>query len=318
MRFKDQIKKTQRDIARYGMFFSYGLVNRLPYSMLKGLTRIFIAIGFCFTKRLQRTARESLTIAFGAEKSKAEIEKIIKDCFRNLGQGMIEMLYILDHPEIVKPHVSIDGKEHLDQALKEGRGVIAVTAHMGNFPLMLTRLAQEGYAPHVLMRPTRDKKIDDFLLERRTRMGVRTIYTVPRKLCVQNSIQALRNNEIIFMLMDQHFGNESGVLVDFFGQKAATATGPVVFATRTKSPILPIFIIRDHDDYHKIFIEPPLAFAEKKDCDETLFLNISKITKIIEGYVRRYPHEWGWMHRRWKGQSPTAPIDEAAEQSLAG
>ncbi len=315
MLFKQQIKILQRTVARYGMFFSYWFLNLLPYPVVKGLSHVFIMLGYCFTKHLQRVAKESLLIALGSEKSGAEIDKIVKDCFHNLGQGMIEMLYFMEHPELIMKNVSIEGKENLDKALAEGRGVVAVTAHLGNFPLMLIRFGMEGYVPHVMMRYTRDKKIDAFLFKHRTRMGVKTIYTVPRKECVQNALKALRRNEIVFILMDQHFGGDGGVMVDFFGQKAATATGAVVFASRTKSPMVPIFIIREKGDQYKILIEPPLHLEEKEDFNETLYVNVARITKIIEGYVRRYPHEWGWMHRRWKGQSP-AVSPEAAPQPL--
>jgi Lauroyl/myristoyl acyltransferase len=88
----------------------------------------------------------------------------------------------------------------------------------------------------------------------------------------------------------------------FFGTKAATATGPVVFAMRTKAPILPMFIVRQKDDTHKIIIEPPLYIEEKEDYKETLIYNVARITKIIENYIRKYPQEWGWIHRRWKSR----------------
>ena len=80
--------------------------------------------------------------------------------------------------------------------------------------------------------------------------------------------------------------------------------------------MVPIFIVRQKGDQYKIFIEPPIYLEEKNDFNEMLYVNVAKITKIIEGYVRRYPHEWGWMHRRWKGQTPSSSAPDIAEQSL--
>ena len=123
-----------------------------------------------------------------------------------------------------------------------------------------------------------------------------------RKACVDASIRVLRNNEVLFIPLDQNFGSGGGVFVEFFGHKAATATGPVIFAKRTAAPILPIFIKRDHDDVHKIMIEPPLELEGCPDDDEMLVVNTQKITNVIERYIRQYPQEWGWIHRRWKAR----------------
>ena len=145
-------------------------------------------------------------------------------------------------------------------------------------------------------------KAEEYLLEQRTKMELKTVYAVPRRECVSNSLKVLRENELLFIPLDQNFGSDAGVFVDFFGQKAATATGPVVFALRTKAPILPMFIIRETEDRHKIIIEPPLVLEEHAHEEEMISMNTAKLTRIIERYIRRYPHEWGWMHRRWKSR----------------
>jgi KDO2-lipid IV(A) lauroyltransferase len=160
--------------------------------------------------------------------------------------------------------------------------------------------------------------MEKYFFEQRTRLGLHTIYNLPRKQCVDTSLKALRNNELMFIPLDQNFGSGAGVFVDFFGQKAATATGPVVFAMRTKAPIIPMFIIRQRGDSYKVIIEPPLSLEERADDKEMIYVNTGKITKVIEDYIRRYPQEWGWMHRRWK----TRPRGEeqlkipAVQQSL--
>jgi KDO2-lipid IV(A) lauroyltransferase len=151
-------------------------------------------------------------------------------------------------------------------------------------------------------------------LAQRTQLGLNTIYAVPRKQCVDYTIRALRNNEIVFIPLDQNFGSAAGVFVEFFGQQAATATGPIVFAQRTGAVLLPMFVIRQKDDQHRIIIEPPMILEESPDNDQMIYKNVVKITKLIEQYVRKYPHEWGWMHRRWKSKpSNTQQTEESAE-----
>src|SRR3989338_5439064 len=221
MTFNDRIKIFKRAMAREGLFFSSWWITRLPYGLVKGIISVLISIGFCLTIRLKQISRESLAIAFGETKSKQEIEIIVRKCFENLGKGMVELMYFMAHPVMIREKVTIDGKEHLDRALKEGKGVMAVSAHFGNFPLMLLRLAQEGYKMNAIIRPTRDAEIEKYFLAQRTKLGLNTIYSQPRKLCVDNTIRALRNNELVFIPLDQNFGSGAGVFVEFFGQQAA-------------------------------------------------------------------------------------------------
>ncbi len=310
MNFKDRTKKWKRDFARNALYVSSAFFNVLPYSLVKVFMRIFMFIGFPLVVRQRKMAMESLRIAFGTEKSDEEIDRIARTCFENIGQGMVELIYFMAHPKMINEKVSFEGREHLDAALAAGNGVIAVSAHFGNFPLMLLRLAQAGYKTNAIIRPARDLEIEKYFFSLRSRLGLNTIYALPRKECVDNSLRVLRNNEILFIPLDQNFGSGGGVFVEFFGQKAATATGPVVFAKRTKAPILPMFVIRESGDQYKVIIEPPLALEVRADDEEETLVNVSKITRLIEKYIRRYPHEWGWMHRRWKTKE--AQADAAA------
>ena len=298
----DQLRAFKRAMARYGLYFSSWLLNKFPYPVVRSLTHAFIAVGFRCTIRQRKIAQESLSIAFGQQKSRQEIEAIIRECFENLGRGMIELIYFMEHPKMISGRVFFEGKEFLDEALNAGRGVIALSAHFGNFPLMLLRLAQEGYPTNAIIRPARDQEIEKRFLKQRSQLGLNTIYSHPRRECVETSLKVLRNNELLFIPLDQNFGSGGGVFVDFFGQKAATATGPVVFALRTKAPIVPMFVVRQKDDTHKIMIEPPLKLEELADDKEMIQRNTEKITQVIERYIRKYPQEWGWMHRRWKSR----------------
>jgi len=299
------VKRFQRALARRGLYFFSWLLKYLPYSVVRGLAAVSISIGYQFTLRHRRIAHESLMIAFGKEKTPAEIEAITKKCFRNFGLAMIEMSYYLANPENVTHMVYMEGKEHLDQALKKGKGVIVVTAHFGNFPLMMFFCALRGYKISSIIRPARDEKIEEYLLQKRTDSGLNTIYAIPRQQCVAQSLEVLRRNEVLFVPLDQNAGSAGSVFVDFFGEKAATATGPVVLSKRTGAPVILMFIVRQENGMHKIIVEPELILSEEEDNEQMLQNNVCKITKIIEKYVRLYPYEWGWMHRRWKSK-PTA------------
>lgn len=317
MKREDRIKVFKRTAARKGLFFATWILKHISFPALRVVTNIFFFIGFPFLVKQKNIAWESLQIGLGKEKALNELKKIHYACFSNLARGMMELMYAMEHPEWIKKLAYFEGKEHLDAALKQGNGVILVSAHFGIFPLMLLRCVQEGYATSAIIRQTRDETVEKYFLDLRTRLGLKTIYAVPRKECVDISLKALRNNELVFIPLDQNFGSGRGVFVDFFGQKAATATGPVVLSMRTKAPIVPIFTVRDKDNRHKIIVEPPMALDYKADDRQTVEFNIARITQVIEQYIRRYPQEWGWMHRRWKTQPTADPAAEIMSEQIA-
>ena len=303
----------QRALARYGLYTFAWVFKRTPYGFVRFMTGILIFIGYHCAIRQRAIALESLDIAFGQEKSDAEKRSIAKKCFEHFGRGMTELLYFMAHPGEVASKVSIEGKEFLDQACAKNKGVVAVTAHYGNFPLMMFTFAQMGYRASSIIRPARDEELSIYLEKKRTQIGLKTIYALPRRECVANSLKELRANGLLFIPIDQNFGSGGGVYVDFFGQKAATATGPAVFAMRTGAVILPMFIVRQGDDTHKIIIEPPVPLQERGDEKETVAATMASITSLIERYIRAFPHEWAWMHRRWKSR----PSEHAQEAKKA-
>jgi KDO2-lipid IV(A) lauroyltransferase len=259
------------------------------------------SLGYKFAKKQRIIAQESLKLAFGSQKDRQEIDKIVRDCFLGIAKSGLELVYFMNKPNLLAGYVEITGKDKLDKALSKGNGVILVSAHFGNFPLLLGRLSVEGYKTAGIMRPMRNLRVEKLFMEKRISYGVKTIHSYPRNVCVSSSLRSLRDNEILFIPLDQNFGT-SGVFVNFFGRKAATATGPVILASRTGSPILPCFIIRQEDNSHKIIFEDPIVIEENKVDKEAIIKYVQRITDIIESYIRKYPAEWGWIHRRWKSR----------------
>lgn len=294
-------KSSIRFIAWGGLGLCSLIIKFMPACFLYGFANIIAVLGYIFAVKQRKIALESLTIAFGSDRSKPEIARMAKDCFVFMAKSAVELMFMLDKLVVLKQRVEMIDKEKLDNALSKGKGVILVSAHFGNFPLLLARLSLEGYKIAGIMRPMRDARVEKIFLAKRRMFNVKTIYSHPRNVCVETTIKTLRNNEIVFIPIDQNFGT-SGVFVDFFGRKAATATGPVIFAQRTKAVILPCFIVRQPDDTHKIVFEPALNLKEAPTAQESINVNIQALTSIIEAYIRKYPVEWGWIHRRWKTQ----------------
>lgn len=303
--------KFQRDIGRNLLYATRWVVRRLPYPVYKVLANFFLLFSKLVMYRKRDIAWQNLKCAFGRTKTDAEIKAIARRYFHNFGKGLVDLIYYADHQYLTDENIRLEGQENLDRALARGHGVILTGGHFGNFILMYHKLARMGYKTNVIMRRMRDESLEEYITQIRQEIGVHTVYDLPAKKCVVESLRVLRRNEILIILLDQNYGSAGRVFVDFFGRPAATAGGPVVFSLRTKAPILPIFCLGDGSEMkHKIVIEPEFELEMCEDEQDTITRNVARITKIIEGYVTRYPHEWGgWIHKRWKSKP-------AAEQEI--
>ncbi len=299
MKLKQIRKKIGRLSGRAFVLSCFFILSLFSWRALYAFARFLARASFLVAGKHRKIALHGLHMAFEKEKTDEQIRQIAKDCFNCLAKTAVEICYFQAKPATLKDRISLENKHILDEAIAKGKGVILVSGHFGNFPAMLAKLAVQGYAAGGIMRPMRDTYMEKVFTRIRDRIGVKTIHSKPRKACVDTTIRALKNNEIIFLPLDQNFGT-GGVFVDFFGQKAATAVGPVVLALRTKSVLLPCFIIRDKDDKQRIVFEREFNLKQEESFDKTVQTNIQALTAIIESYIRRYPSHWAWIHRRWK------------------
>lgn len=294
-------KNFSRDLRRNIIFLSRSSIRFLPYGFFRLFIPFFIALSKILFRKKRRIMQENLSFAFEDVKTKKEISAIIDGCLRNLGINMAELIYFLDKRDEIADRVEIEGRSNLDAALAKGNGAILFSAHFGNFPLLFWRMALAGYKTNYIMRQIRDEQLGNYVFEFSRSVGVGTIYSTPVRQCIQSSIAGLKDNQILFMLLDQNYTEETAVFVNFFGRQAATATGPVIFARKSAAPILPVFIFRSGPGQYKIIIDEPVELKEADNEESWILNNTYRLTSVIENYVRRYPCDWaGWMHRRWK------------------
>jgi Kdo2-lipid IVA lauroyltransferase/acyltransferase len=301
MDLKKSIKRTSYSIGEPFLKLCSLIINKIPF---KAAYRLAFGAGFLFyllSGKYRKVAYEGLTQAFDGEKDREEIKKIAKDCFVFIAKSATELMLFRDNPVLLRERADIENKEIIDKALSEEKGVILVSAHLGNFPVILARLSLEGYNTAVIMRPLKIKAAAEVFQTQSAKFNIEAIYSIPRKACVEGAIRSLRKNRLLLLPLDQNFGT-AGVYVDFFGRKAATATGPIVLAQRTGALIVPCFILRQKDDRHKIIFEQPIKLQNQSTEEETISFNVQKITDVIESYIRKYPAQWSWIHRRWKSR----------------
>jgi KDO2-lipid IV(A) lauroyltransferase len=275
-------------------------VKFLPSQSLGSHGRKMGTIAFYLLWKARKIALNNLHLAFGKEKSKKEIKQICRDSFKNIGMDMTETARFLDYGDShLRTLVRIDGKEHLDQVLKQGKGVIALTAHLGNFPLMSCQLVKEGYPVSVVIKLSSNVKTVKFINTLADPIGLEFIPYKPRISCVARCLQALKENRILMMQIDLD-APVTEAWVDFFGYLVPTYKGPVVLSFRTGSPIVPVFIYRNSSQLHQIVIHPPLDLNITEDRQRDITSNIAHLTKIVEAVIREHPEQWWWTTRRFK------------------
>ncbi len=295
-------KQRKKELRRKAGFFalrSLSWVSYLPLGLLYAIGSLLGDLTFLLLASHRKNALSSLATAF-PEMPEEERRKTARSYFRFMVQGIFETLYFT-YRWMDSTGISIQGKEHIDQALTRNKGVIAVTAHLGNFPLMCYFLSKRGYRVNIVMRPMRDAYAGRYFEDLRRRSGINIIYSYPRKECVSAILNALRRNEIVVILMDQNFGT-GGVWVRFFGKLAATPVGPFILSRRSGAALVPLYMPMVSAGRHCIRILPEFIPETAEDERQALLFNAVRMTRIIEDWIRQTPWQWPWIHRRWKSR----------------
>jgi len=277
------------------------LIFRLiPFPFIHKVGEVGGVLAYHLIKRRYNIGISNLRIAF-PDKSDKELKRILLSCWQNIGKGVLETLkYCTLSPEQKRKQVVIIGKNHLDLAMSKQKGVIALSAHFGCFPVLCQRLAVEGYPVAIIYRKMHNKLLAPLVPVLQRQAGIEPIQDLPRHRCVASSLRWLKRGGILFLQIDQNPSKKAGVPIDFFGKKVPTFRGPVIFAMRTGAEIVPMFILREKDNRHKIIIHEPYKLKLTGNKKEDISLNLENLSKIIEGYIRRYPEHWWWIHRRFR------------------
>ena len=192
--------------------------------------------------------------------------------------------------------VAAEGLEHLDRTSEEGKGVVLLSGHIGNWELLGAYIAMKGYPFSVVGRSLNNPRLDRLLVAHRERLGLKNI---ARGKATRQILRALHRGEMVGFLIDQDTEVE-GAFVDFLGRPAYTPTGPVTLALKLGAPIVSAAIHREQDDTYHVVVRPRLEPARTDDVAEDIRVNTAICSKVLEDFIREHPAQWVWMHRRWK------------------
>lgn len=277
------------------------LLGHLPLSITAALGRPFGLLIYWLYKKHRNIAKDNLRLAFGADISDKEIDRITKKIFQNLVTAFFEFMRI---PwltvEKLDDRVQCDGMENLQGALKKGRGVIFVTAHLGNWELLAAYYGLKGFPVDIVARELDNPAFEKFVKWTRQRSGNRI---VSKSRAMRKLLRTLASNGIAGILLDQNVALAEGVFVDFFGTLACTNKGPAMLAAISGAAIIPTFILREGGK-HRIIINKEVERVDTGDKDRDAVVNTARMTKAIESAIKGHPDQWFWVHRRWKTRPP--------------
>ncbi|HUJ78786.1 MAG TPA: lysophospholipid acyltransferase family protein [Nitrospiria bacterium] len=288
----------------------YALLNRLPRRPALWIGAVGGRLVCALDGRHRRLVQEQLRMAFPDWPSE-HIRRTAWACYGHFGRSAAEFARLgRDDRETILNQVMVEGREHLDRALAAGRGVLFLTAHLGNWELMAVVCNLLGYRLYPVARPLDNPWLNRLIDRIRSRHGS-TVISKKEESAPRDLIHALRDGACVGILLDQNMATYDGVFVNFFGRPACTAKGLALIARRTGAPVVPAFIAREADSRHRITILPSVEFSHGRDVKADVIANTARCTAIIERMVRRHPDQWLWMHRRWKTQPQAGTSTES-------
>jgi KDO2-lipid IV(A) lauroyltransferase len=269
--------------------------------MFDFLVKALAALWYRLDRRHRETVRRNLAFAYGAELPEAERERLAREVFVHFVRFAGEMVVLLLAPlSYIKKRVVVLGAENHAEALKKGRGVVALVAHAGNWEYTGVGYALQCRRLAVVARELNHplgRRLARYLRERSGS------WMVDKQRGLKNILSHLHKNRVVGIVIDQNTATQEGVLVDFFGKPART-TPVVALLARRGVPVLPSLSRRLPDGRHLVVLFPELPYDKTADAEADLRRNLTRQNQVIEAWVRQEPSQWLWLHRRWKNQFP--------------
>ncbi|OGL42646.1 MAG: hypothetical protein A2W05_10215 [Candidatus Schekmanbacteria bacterium RBG_16_38_10] len=274
------------------------ITGAMPLQVSSFLLTRLGRIAYYLDIKHRNIAIENLKVAFGNEKSQEEIELIARKVFENLPLTFLDFCRI---PKITKDNLSkfvtFENIEYVHEEIKKEKGLLLVTAHFGSWEI-LPHLFSLNYKPlNIIVRPLDNTALDMAVSKYRTFSGNKLI---EKKNGLKHILKALQRKEIIGTLNDQNVKYSEGVFVDFFGKKACTNFVLGLISLRTDVPVIMGFIIREGLNKHRIRFEKLIDIEKGIDRGKYILDFTQAITTVTENYIRKFPEQWFWVHRRWK------------------
>ncbi|MBI4788137.1 MAG: hypothetical protein HY782_13990 [Chloroflexi bacterium] len=253
---------------------------------------------FLFTAKNQRTYFYNLRRVLGDQATAAEVRAVARRGFQNLLKNYFDFFrgHALTRDKIRAQLAGVEGMEYLEQALAKGKGVVAGSAHFGNWDMVIhlaaIYLQTEIVVPNERLKP---EKLFQYVLAQRRSQGIEM---VPLEIAPRLLIKALKAGHIAGLAYDRDL-TKSGPVVEFFGQPTQMPDGAVQLALKYGSPVIMGFSVRQPDNRSCVYIEPPLEFVKTGNNEQDICEGVRRMVAIMEKYIRKYPDQWLMFQKIW-------------------
>lgn len=290
--------------------------SSLRYAFLKGVSRLICALSYdkvlafgrflgpAVMNRIKKQRERGISqLMSGLTIERPEAERILQKVYENIGMSVMEMLYVprlvaaKDH---IDDYITIDHPEYLEAAFAEGRGIVGLTAHIGNWEWLGAGVALHGFPTSAIAKKQKDDALMRIINEYREKSGQHIFLTGTGGYEMIAAARAMKRNDILGFLSDKD-GGEHGIPVHFMNRTFSFPQGPAIFAKKFHAPILPIFITRNSGGRgHVIHIGEPFPYETCENEDEELVKNSQRMATVMENFIKEYPTDWMWFqHLFW-------------------
>lgn len=279
-------------LYRIGQTLALNFPLRFCYRAAVILADIHCFLGF----REMASVKENLKTILAKPSEDDELRRTMRNVFRNFAKYLVDFFrFSKMDAEYVKRFIRLDGLSNVEDALKYGKGVIMLSAHLGNWELGGFVMGTLGYPIHAVVLTHRNIRINDFFKNQRA-MG--KMKSIEFGASLRGCYKALKNNELLALLGDRDFSN-SGIPSEFCGKSAVMPKGAATLSYRTGAAIVPSFITRNDDDTFTFAFEKPILPDMQGDEESAIRGIMKKYLPIIESYVKRYPGQWYVFRNFW-------------------
>ena len=274
---------------------SSALLRFVPVRIAYAIVELFAPLCSPFWGSQYRHALTNMQRVLGPRPDPLEVRRQVRNVFRNYAKYMVELL-CLPHtaPDEVARKFRLNGLEHIEQGLEGGRGVVMVTAHIGNWDMAGVLLASRGYPVNVIHDTLRPKRWNDRVQGIRELIGLRLI---PVETGVRQMLRALRQNEILAILIDRPM-EEEGVAVQFFGAETRVPAGAATLALRAGAPVVCAAALRNGDGFEAL-VSPAIEIQPSGDPERDVQALTQGVMSWLETQIRSHPDQWYMFRNMW-------------------
>jgi Kdo2-lipid IVA lauroyltransferase/acyltransferase len=249
-------------------------------------------------RRLRRVGERNLELAM-PELPASEREEILQGVYRHLGWQLVEFCHMPGYTrENTRQRIRTEGLQHYLAAEALGNGVLVLTGHLGAWELSSFYHSLMGHPMGMVIRRLDNRKLDEFVNRFRCMHGNRVLH---KDDFARGLLHSMHEGGTVGILMDTNMTPPQGEFVKFFGIAACTASGLARVALKTRAAVLPGFMLWEpRENKYVLHFGPQLHFERNGDNETDVLAATQQCNDVLESWIRRYPDQWLWIHRRWK------------------